>query len=73
MFSLTSDKRKTFKSVPIISAGFNSARGLGSSAPVDTLLFLVKDDTLIAFTDQRDSSGVRCLCRMCNTDANVIF
>ena len=44
------------------STDFNSARGLGSSAPVDTLLFLMKDDTLIADTDQRDSKGVSCLC-----------
>ena len=44
------------------STDFNSARGLGSSAPVDTLLFLVKDNTLIAYTDQRDSKGVSCLC-----------
>ena len=43
---------------PSLFSDFNSARGLGSSAPVDTLLFLVKDDTLIAYTDQRDSSGV---------------
>ena len=59
-------------SLPLFSsADFNSARGLGSTGPVDTLLFLVKDDTLIAYTDQRDSKGVRCLCGISKNDVYV--
>ena len=32
--------------------------GLGSSAPVDTLLFLMKDNQLVAHTTLRDGRGV---------------
>ena len=46
----------------------NSARGIGSSAPVDTLLLLIKDNTLISYTDQRDGKGVSCFCQFLNLE-----
>lgn len=51
--------QKSFKSsLFCFLVDFNSARELESSGPVDTMLFLMKDNTLVSYTDQRDSKGV---------------
>ncbi len=36
----------------------SSAREIGGKTPTDMMLFLLKDDSLIAFSEQRDSKGV---------------
>ena len=49
----------------------SSAREIGGKTPTDMMLFLLKDDNLIAFSEQRDSKGVSRLCKalviVCNS------